>query len=194
MAMDEQTLLQASKKGDAGAFNCLVEHYQTSIYNVALRMVGDSAVAEDITQETFVSAYRALHTFSAGNFRAWLFRIATNACRDHLRSAQVRRNVSLDGLVESPTFNVASEDESPEDYVVRRELSGFIQDSLLTLPEDQRMVLVLVDVQAFSYDEAAQALRTPVGTVKSRLSRAREAMRAALSTQRELLPAQIRSG
>ena len=192
--MDEQTLLQASKKGDAGAFNSLVEHYQTSIYNVALRMVGDSAVAEDITQETFVSAYRALHTFSAGNFRAWLFRIATNACRDHLRSAQVRRNVSLDGLVESPTFNVASEDELPEDYVVRRELSGFIQDSLLTLPEDQRMVLVLVDVQAFSYDEAAQALKTPVGTVKSRLSRAREAMRAALSTQRELLPAQSRSG
>lgn len=192
--MDEQTLLQASKTGDAGAFNRLVEHYQTSIYNVALRMVGDSAVAEDITQETFVSAYRALHTFSSGNFRAWLFRIATNACRDHLRSAQVRRNVSLDGLVESPTFNVASEDESPEDYVVRRELSGFIQESLQTLPEDQRMVLVLVDIQAFSYDEAAQALKTPVGTVKSRLSRAREAMRAALSTQRELLPAQIRSG
>ncbi len=192
--MDEQTLLQASKTGDAGAFNRLVEHYQTSIYNVALRMVGDSAVAEDITQETFVSAFKALHTFSAGNFRAWLFRIATNACRDHLRSAQVRRNVSLDGLVESPTFNVASEGESPEEYVVRRELSGFIQQSLLTLPEDQRMVLVLVDIQAFSYDEAAQALKTPVGTVKSRLSRAREAMRAALSAQRELLPAQIRSG
>ncbi len=192
--MDEQTLLQASKKGDAGAFNRLVEHYQTSIYNVALRMVGESATAEDITQETFVSAYRALHTFSAGNFRAWLFRIATNACRDHLRSAQVRRNTSLDALVENPSFSVQSEMETPEEYTVRRELSSFIQKSLSTLPTDQRMVLILVDIQAFSYEEAARVLKTPVGTVKSRLSRAREAMRAELSTQRELLPAQIRSG
>jgi len=192
--MDEQMLLQASKQGDAEAYNSLVLQYQTSIYNVALRMVGESAVAEDITQETFVSAYRALHTFSAGNFRAWLFRIATNACRDHLRSAHVRRNTSLDALVETPTFKVSSDDESPEDYAVRRELSSFIQDSLKQLPEDQRVVLVLVDIQAFSYEEAAQILKTPVGTVKSRLSRAREAMRAALSTQRELLPSQFRSG
>ena len=192
--MDEQTLLQASKEGDAGAFNRLVEHYQTSIYNVALRMVGDAAMAEDITQETFVSAFRALHTFSAGNFRAWLFRIATHACRDHLRSAQVRRNTSLDALVDTPNFNFTSEDEPPEEYVIRRELSGFIQQSLGTLPPDQRMALILVDIQACSYEEAAQILKTPIGTVKSRLSRAREAMRAALSAQRELLPAQIRSG
>ena len=80
------------------------------------------------------------------------------------------------------------------DYAVRRELSSFIQDSLKQLPEDQRVVLVLVDIQAFSYEEAAQILKTPVGTVKSRLSRAREAMRSALSTQRELLPSQFRSG
>ncbi|MCY4623886.1 MAG: sigma-70 family RNA polymerase sigma factor [Chloroflexi bacterium] len=192
--MDEQALLQASKAGDAGAFNRLVERYQTSIYNVSLRMVGDAAIAEDITQETFVSALRALHTFSAGNFRAWLFRIATNACRDHLRSAQVRRNTSLDALVDSSSFSFTSEQETPEEYAVRRELSSFIQQSLATLPTDQRMVLVLVDIQALSYEEAARVLKTPVGTVKSRLSRAREAMRAALSTQRELLPAQIRSG
>ncbi len=192
--MDEQTLLLASKQGDAGAFNRLVEHYQTSIYNAALRMVGDPAIAEDITQDTFVSAFRALHTFSAGNFRAWLFRIATNACRDHLRSAQVRRNTSLDALVESPAFGLTSEQETPEEFAVRRELSSFIQQALMTLPTDQRMVLILVDIQALSYEEAARALKKPVGTVKSRLSRAREAMRAALSTQRELLPAQIRSG
>ena len=192
--MDEQTLLLASKQGDAGAFNRLVEHYQTSIYNAALRMVGDPAIAEDITQDTFVSAFRALHTFAAGNFRAWLFRIATNACRDHLRSAQVRRNTSLDALVESPAFGLTSEQETPEEFAVRRELSGFIQQALMTLPPDQRMVLILVDIQAFSYEEAARVLKKPVGTVKSRLSRAREAMRAALSTQRELLPAQIRSG
>ena len=111
-----------------------------------------------------------------------------------LRSAQVRRNTSLDALVENPSFSVASEQESPEDYTVRRELSSFIQKSLSTLPTDQRMVLILVDIQQFSYEEAARVLKTPVGTVKSRLSRAREAMRAELSTQRELLPAQIRSG
>ena len=101
---------------------------------------------------------------------------------------------SLDALVENPTFSVASNEESPEDYTVRRELSSFIQESLTRLPEDQRVVLILVDIQAFSYEEAAQILKTPVGTVKSRLSRAREAMRATLSTQRELLPGQFRSG
>jgi len=96
--------------------------------------------------------------------------------------------------VENPTFSVSSTEEAPEDYTIRRELSSFIQESLTKLPEDQRVVLILVDIQAFSYEEAAQILKTPVGTVKSRLSRAREAMRATLSTQRELLPGQFRSG
>ena len=190
--MDEETLLRASKDGDADAFNVLVQQYQTSIFNLTLRMVGDPAAAEDLAQDAFISAYRNLHRFSAGNFRAWLFRIAANASRDYLRSPRVRRNVSLDVLAESPDFSLQSSTESPDGFALRRELGGVIQDGLKSLPQDQRLALVLVDLQGLSYEEAAQVLRTPVGTIKSRLSRGREAMRGFLSGQRELLPSQFR--
>ncbi len=190
--MDEDTLLRASKSGDADAFNVLVQQYQTPIYNLTLRMVGDAAAAEDLAQDAFISAYRNLHRFAAGNFRAWLFRIAANAARDYLRSPRVRRNVSLDVLAESPDFSLQSSSESPEGYALRRELGGVIQDALKSLPQDQRLALVLVDLQGLSYEEAAQVLKTPVGTIKSRLSRGREAMRGFLAGQRELLPSQFR--
>jgi RNA polymerase sigma-70 factor (ECF subfamily) len=190
--MDEETLLRASKDGDADAFNTLVVKYQSPIYNLALRMVGDSAAAEDIAQDSFISAYRNLHRFTAGNFRAWLFRIAANASRDYLRSPRVRRNTSLDLLAESPDFSLQSSSESPEGFALRRELSGAIHRGLAELPQDQRLALILVDLQGLSYEEAAQALRAPVGTIKSRLSRGRQAMRAFLLDQRELLPSQFR--
>ena len=190
--MEEQELLQASKNGDAEAFNTLVQQYQSPIYNLTVRMVGDQAAAEDLAQEAFISAYRNLHRFYAGNFRAWLFRIAANACRDYLRSPRVRRSVSLDVLSESPDFSLQSSSESPEGFALRRELSGVIQEGLAVLPQDQRFALILVDVQGMSYEEAAKILKTPVGTIKSRLSRGREAMRTFLTGQRELLPSQFR--
>ena len=185
-------LVSEAKAGRLQAFNTLVEEYQSPIYNLAYRMLTDTAAAEDIAQDTFVTAYRKLHQFKGGNFRAWLMRIAANFCRDYMRSAQVRRNVSLEALVEQPSFVVVSNGTSPEDFTLRRELAEVLQATLTTLPEDQRLAVVLVDVQEFSYEESAKIMGIPVGTVKSRLSRGRLALRDRLLSQRELLPAEFR--
>ena len=187
-------LVSEAKAGRLQAFNMLVEEYQSPIYNLAYRMLSimDTAAAEDIAQDTFVAAYRKLHQFKEGNFRAWLMKIAANFCRDYMRSAQVRRNVSLEALVEQPSFVVASNGTSPEDFTLRRELAEVLQATLMTLPEDQRLAVVLVDVQEFSYEESAKIMGIPVGTVKSRLSRGRLALRDRLLSQRELLPVEFR--
>ena len=192
--MDEEELLRQSKEGRLEAFNCLVEIHQLPVYNLALRMLSDRGAAEDITQDTFISAFRNLSSFHAGNFRAWLMRIAANACRDYLRSARVRRNISLDNLEGEQDFVLPADTESPEDSAVRRELSQGIQQGLHMLAPDQRLALILVDIQGLSYDETAQIIRAPIGTVKSRLSRARLAMRGYLLAQRELLPGDLRLG
>ena len=192
--MDEETLIHDSKQGDLASFNLLVEHYQAQVYNLALRMISDAAAAEDITQETFFSAYRRLSSYKPGNFRAWLMRIAANGCRDHLRSARVRRSVSLEAMEEGYGLNMESDLESPEAYTLRQELSGVIQAGLSSIHPDQRLTLILIDVQGLSYEEASQAIRVPIGTVKSRLSRGRAALRTHLLAQRELFAGSLRLG
>ena len=191
--MDELELIEQSKLGRVDAFNQLVLLYQTQVYNLALRMLSDAAAAEDIAQDVFISAYRNLRTFVAGNLRAWLLRITSNACRDYLRSARVRRSVSLDAMLENPSFAPTDSNEAPEDYTVRRELAVVIQNALFQLPGDQRLAVVLVDVQGLTYEESSEAMKVPVGTVKSRLNRARSALRGLLAEQQELLPQQFRS-
>ncbi len=190
--MDDNILLQASKNGDVEAFNLLVLEYQGQIYNVCYRILGDPSAAEDMTQEAFVSAYKNIGRFKEGNFRAWLYRIASNACRDYLRSPRIRKNQSLEVIEETSEYVLTSNLESPDSFAIRKELSGIIQEALLNLPEDQRLALILVDVQGMSYEETSTILDTPIGTVKSRLSRARESVRLQLVEQRELLPAQFR--
>ncbi|MBI4336925.1 MAG: sigma-70 family RNA polymerase sigma factor [Chloroflexi bacterium] len=194
--MDEQDLITQSKDGGLDAFNQLVLQYQGLVYNLSFRMLGDQATAQDLTQEVFISAFRHLDSFHGGNFRAWLLRIAANACRDYLRSAHVRHNVSLEAMTNDPASDpvsmLPSKSASPEEYVLRRELAAVLQKGLRTLPKEQRLALVLVDVQGFSYEDAAVALGVPVGTVKSRLSRARSAMRCYLEERRELLPDDLR--
>ena len=190
--MDEAEPIRRAKDGELECFNQLVLRYQTQVYNLSFRMVGHSATAEDITQESFVSAYRKLRSFQAGNFLAWLMRIATNACMDHFRSAHSKRNVSLEELEENPSFSPTSGGESPEAYALRRELGEVLKQSLLSIPSDQRIALILIDLQGLSYDEASQVIGVPIGTVKSRLSRGRIAMRERLQNKRELLPSGFR--
>ncbi|MCS7207194.1 MAG: sigma-70 family RNA polymerase sigma factor [Dehalococcoidia bacterium] len=192
--MDDALLIAQSKQGDSEAFNRLVVRYQGQVFTLAYRMLGDRAAAEDATQETFLSAYQNIHSFHEGNFRAWLLRIAVNACRDHLRSGYRRKTLSLEGMAEEdPTTPFPSNDEAPEDYALRRELREAIAQGLKALPPDQRLAILLVDVQGLSYEEAAQVMGVPIGTVKSRLSRARLAMRTFLLSKKELLPTSLRS-
>lgn len=195
--MDEKILISDAKGGDLEAFNRLVLEYQDLVYYQAYRIMGDAQSAEDAAQEAFISAYRKLSSYRGGSFRAWLLRIVTNACYDELRRRKRRPTTPLEPLgadeeeVESPRW-LSDPGESPEDFAERVELSGAIQRCLDDLPDEFRVVVVLVDVQGFDYSEASQVVGRPVGTVKSRLSRARERMRDCLQGVWELLPAAFR--
>ena len=161
-------------------------------------MMGDWAAAEDATQEAFVSGYRAFGGFRGGSQRSWLLSIIANACRDMLLARKSRPALSLDFSPlnaegeESPLPDPPSGDESPEEYAVRRELGRTIEEGLQSLSEDRRLAVVLIDVQGYSYDETSQIMNCSLGTVKSRLARARSDMRDFLRERRELLPTQFR--
>jgi RNA polymerase sigma-70 factor (ECF subfamily) len=194
--MDEQALIRAAVDGDVDSFNTLVLTYQSQVYNYAYRVMGDPDSAADATQEAFISAYRALHGYRGGSFRSWLLRIVTNACYDELRRRKRRPVSSLEALyVEDPTPDAAlpaGQQESPEAHAARSELNQVIQLGLADLPEDQRVTLALSDVQGMSYEEIAQITSTNLGTVKSRLSRARAKLRDHLLAHTELLPGEYR--
>ena len=191
--MDEQDLISRSKSGDVEAFNLLVEQYQRMVYNLALRMLGNAEAAEDASQDTFISAYKAIGKFRGGSFKSWVLRIAANSCHDKLRVARRYRVVSLDTLLLEPDeLHQANNNESPEDYALRRELGRFLNEGLTHLPEDQRLVVILSDVQGLSYEEVAQATGSSLGTVKSRLNRGRTRLRDFLLQREELLPSKFR--
>ncbi len=173
-----ENLVLSAQKGDLKAFNELVLLYQGTIFNLALRILGDEESAEDVTQNTFLAAYRSLARCRNGPFRNWLCRIATNACYDELRRRKRHPVQSLDDESEVkesslPFYEFTSKSSSPEHEVERHELDRAIQHSLHRLDVDQRAVVVLIDLQNFQYWEASQILRIPIGTVKSRLARAR---------------------
>jgi len=191
--MDEQDLISRSKSGDVEAFNLLVEQYQRMVYNLALRMLGNAEAAEDASQDTFISAYKAIGKFRGGSFKSWVLRIAANSCHDKLRVARRYRVVSLDTLLLEPDeLHQANNNESPEDYALRRELGRFLNEGLTHLSEDQRLVVILSDVQGLSYEEVAQATGSSLGTVKSRLNRGRTRLRDFLLQREELLPSKFR--
>lgn len=195
--MDETALINLAQRGDLDAFNRLVLAYQDQVYNHALRVMGETAAAEDATQEAFISAYRNLGGYRGGSFRAWLLRIVTNACYDELRRRKRRPSTPLEPLdedgeeVESPRWMVDLKD-LPEDEIERQELARAIQHCLNSLPADFRAAVVSVDLQGLDYAEVSQVLRVPLGTVKSRLARARLRLRDCLKGFWELLPPEFR--
>jgi len=190
--IDEQELIRRARDGDLPAFNALVEIHQNTVFGVVLRMIHDHGRAEDLTQEAFISAHRNLRRYRGGSFRAWLLRIAKNATLDELRRRKRRPEVSIDANVVTFQDTLPSPEQSPEDATLMGELGGLIAAGLATLPPDQRMAVVMVDVEGLSYDEAAEAMDASIGTVKSRLSRARNRMRDYLQERPELLPAKFR--
>ena len=195
--MDEPALILAARSGDLESFNRLVIAYQDIVYSQAYRMIGETDTAEDATQDAFISAFRHLNTYRGGSFKAWLLRIVTNFCYDELRRRQRRPTTPLEPLdndneeVESPRW-MADPAETPEESAERAELAGALQNCLEALPIDFRAAVVLVDVQGMDYAEAARVMGKPVGTIKSRLARARMRMRDCLQGVWELLPASLR--
>jgi RNA polymerase sigma-70 factor (ECF subfamily) len=195
--MDEPALIHDAQHGNLEAFNSLVLAYQDALYNTALRILGDEDLAADAVQEAFLSAFRALNSYRGGSFRAWLLRTVTNACYDELRRKKRRPTTPLepetaDGdEVESPRW-LTDPHASPEERLDQAELEHAIQHCLENLPTDFRMVVVLADIQGLDYSEIAEVVKTPLGTIKSRLARARLRLRDCLQGFRELLPAAFR--
>jgi RNA polymerase sigma factor (sigma-70 family) len=194
MADEELRLVADAQHGDVESFNILVRRYESRVYNLSFRMLGDADSAADAAQDAFLSAFRSLRSFRGGSFRSWLLRIATNACYDALRARKRRPAVSLDMELEegdeSP-LQIPDGSEGPDDAVLRRELATAIQTGLGYLPEDQRLAVVLSDIQGMAYEEIAQITGANIGTVKSRLSRGRARLREVLRAG-ELLPAKYR--
>jgi RNA polymerase sigma-70 factor (ECF subfamily) len=193
--MDEAALLAEARRGDLEAFNRLVLAHQTKAFNLAWRITGDGEMAADATQEAFLSAYRKLSSYRGGSFRAWLFRIVTNACYDELRRTKRRPADSLEALEESSGTGdgiltadpLSSTSDDPEQAAERAEVTRAIERCLEHLQADFRTVVVLADILALDYQEVAAAMGTPIGTVRSRLARARARLRECLESSRELL-------
>ncbi len=194
-ALDTTGLISAAQKGSLDAFNALVLAYQSQVYNLARYILHDDAAADDATQEAFIAAYRALSDFRGGSFCAWLMRIVTNACYDELRLRKRRPAVSWDDfedLDEDANPYLVDHGELPEENVQRGELGALLDRAIAGLPQEQRTVFVLVDRLGYTYEEVAEVLNMRLGTVKSRLFRARARMREALPAEPELLPTRYR--
>ena len=174
--------MRRAQDGDLTAFNELVTRHERAVFSVAMRLLRDIALAEDATQDAFVRAWSALDSFRGGLVRPWLLRIATNRSYDMLRSQNRRPARSLDAeLFESePEWTTQASHEAPEAFASRSELAGLLETALANLPEDQRVAIVLSDVQGYPYDEIAHITGVAVGTVKSRISRGRSALRDTL--------------
>ena len=195
--MDEPALIQDALEGDLNAFNTLVLHYQDIAYNVAYRIMGEPGAADDAAQESFISAYQKLHQYRGGSFKAWLLRIVTNNCYDELRRRQRQPVLPLkpdlpDGEILEDPYWLEDEDATPEEHSEQAELHSAIQKCINELEIKFRTVLVLVDVEGLDYQTAAEAAGAPVGTVKSRLARARERVQDCLQGFWELLPENFR--
>lgn len=191
--MDEQALIQDALDGSLDAFNTIVLNYQDIVYNVAYRIMGEHGAAGDASQEAFISAYQKLEQYRGGSFKAWLLRIASNACYDELRRRQRHPVTPLkpemdDGETLEDPFWIEDDAPDPEEQMAESELQKAIQNCINRLEDKFRIVLVLVDVEGLDYETASGTIGSPLGTVKSRLARARERVQECLQKFRELLP------
>ncbi|MFT5196963.1 MAG: RNA polymerase sigma-70 factor (ECF subfamily) [Cellvibrionaceae bacterium] len=192
--MDEPYLIGEAKKGDVQAYNTLVLHYQDLAYSVAYRIMGDGESAADAAQDAFVNAWKKIHSFKEGNFKAWLMRIVTNRCYDLLKYNKRRPQSSLDEISEVNESSkwLQSTGDRPDDEHDQAEMFEAIQNCLNNLPDDQRIIAVLCDVEGYDYQDAADMAACSLGTVKSRLNRARNKLRDCLRGLGELLPDKYR--
>ena len=195
--MDEQALISDAQGGNLDAFNTLILHYQDGVFNVALRIMGDEDSASDAAQEAFISAFKNISSYRGGSFKGWMMRIVTNACYDELRRKKRRPTTPLepdtdDGEeMDSPRW-LADPNMTPSQQAEADELEHAIQHCINDLPLEFKTVVVMADIQGMDYTEVAATIRAPLGTIKSRLARARLRLRECLQGFEELLPASYR--
>jgi RNA polymerase sigma factor (sigma-70 family) len=183
--MDEIALIRTSLQGDLEAFNFLVLEHQDFVYRRAFWLLREREAAQDATQEAFIKAFQNMSRFRGGSFRAWILRIVTNVCYDDLRRKNRQRMYSLFGQdpngEESNFLDFLIDPTvSTEESIEQIELRATLKDQIQQLPEEYRETLVLVDLMELTYKEAAQIQKVPIGTIKSRLARARDRLRIQL--------------
>ena len=187
----EGELVARSQRGDASAFDALVRSHYTLTYNVAFRLLSDADAASDATQAAFVRAFRSISNFRhTAAFSTWLYRIVTNVCLDSIRqrerSAQSLTLLSDEDDDGQQERDIPDGSGDPAQALERAEVQELVQAALRRLSTDHRAVLVLYDLQGFSYEEVGEVLQLPLGTVKSRLNRARHALKEEIGAQGEL--------
>jgi RNA polymerase sigma-70 factor (ECF subfamily) len=195
----ETTLIEDAQRGDMESFNQLVLKYQDMLYRISLRILNDESSADDATQNAMIQAFRNIRSFRGGSFRSWLARVTVNASYDEMRRWRRQPSLSFEQVnsdgdeIESLPW-MMDLSAGPEERYDSVELRDALQHCVKALNSDYRLVVVLVDVEGMSYEEVARVANIPVGTVKSRLARARGQLRKSLQSYRGLLPAAYQVG
>ncbi len=191
---EEARWVARAQRGDLDAFNQIVLKYQALAYNVAYRTLQDGDSAADAVQDSFLKAFRAISAFQGGSLKSWIMRILVNTCYDVLRARNRHPTDSIDDLPMEPDYagHLTDRSERPDEAAERVELAQLIERAIATLPVDQRLVLTLCDVHGYAYDEIAALTSMPMGTVKSRINRARTKVREYLLRFPEQLPPAFR--
>ena len=184
-------LVRMAQRGDIEAFDALAVKYEKRVYNISCRLLSDRDEAEDASQEVFLKVFRSIKDFkSESKFSTWIYRVTTNVCLDILRKRKDKISFSIDAEIEQGDgdvrFNPADNSPGVEDEIERSELKRLVSEAVKELPEIHRAIITLRDYQDLSYSEIAVAMDCPEGTIKSRISRARKALRDILVRKREL--------
>lgn len=188
---EEALLIRRAKKGDADAFEALVAPLEQKLYALCLRMLTSREDALDCAQDAMLRIWRSMGTFrEQASFGTWCYRIATNACLDYLRKQKVRPSVSLEAMTEIGFAPAAGGGDNPAERLEEGDRRQALIEGIASLSPDLRAAVVLRDIHGLSYEEVSEALQTPLGTVKSRINRARERLRGNLFASGELFEAQ----
>lgn len=192
MSEFERELVERAKKGDVEAFEQLIEGCEKKVFNIAFRMIANYDDAKEIAQEVFLKAFKSISKFKGDSlFSTWIYKITTNVCLDEIRKRKNKKIVSLDEEIEMDGNEVKrqikDEGPGPENEAENNEVKKAVIDSINALPDDYKTVIVLRDIQGFSYGEIARFINCPEGTVKSRINRARQSLKNILEKKKELL-------
>jgi RNA polymerase sigma-70 factor (ECF subfamily) len=192
MIENEKYYLKKAKSGDIEAFEILVEGHQKRIYNIALKMLGNKDDAMELSQEALIKIYKSIKKFKEeSSLSTWIYRITTNVCLDYLRKMKNKKTYSIDETLDldegEVNIQIVDNSNRPDKIFEQKETREMIKKSINQLSVDQRMVVILKDIEGYSYEEISNYLKVPVGTVKSRINRARILLKNIVKKNMELL-------
>ena len=184
--LTDEALIERARAGESDALEQLLERHERNIYHIALRTLGNHDDAMDMAQEAIIKIVRSIRGFKRDStFKVWAYRITVNTCLDELRKRKKHRTISLDSYLEASGKEISDPAEAPEERLIRADLKAALEIAITELPEEYRAALVLRDISGLSYQEVSEALNISLGTVKSRINRARNILKDKLPAQLE---------